>query len=196
MLQRHPLTVRHAPQVLCLGLATALGAANGGAAWRGVPMEVGGALLGGYVRGRENSGVVLRRLWAEPAARELVTRAVAASCEEHDALAAHASRALDIFQARLHAVAWVGHRACEGIPFVMLRTRPLCRARWTSPRHACMLLPCWGIAYTAQGVRRAFRDRAVRMTTASCALDIFRHACMFLPCTGGHMHSLGHAVGT
>ena len=91
--------------MLCLGLAAALDAANGGAAWRGAPMEVGGALLGGYVRGRENSGVVLRRLWAEPAARELVTRAVAALCEEREALAAHASRALDIFQACLRVAA-------------------------------------------------------------------------------------------
>ena len=89
-------------QVLCLGLATALAAVNNGAAWRGAPMEVGNALLGAFVRGRENSGVVLRRLWAEALLRELVTRAVVRMCGDHEALAANMSRALDIFQACPH----------------------------------------------------------------------------------------------
>ncbi|KAK9843414.1 hypothetical protein WJX81_000935 [Elliptochloris bilobata] len=91
------LPAKACPEVLCLGLATAL-AAGGSAAWRGAPAEVGKALVAAFVRGRENSSVVLRRLWAEPALRELAKSAIAAMCEEPDARAANASRALDIFQ--------------------------------------------------------------------------------------------------
>ena len=40
-----------------------------------------------------------------------------------------------------------------------------------------MLLPCWGVAYIAQGMRRAFPWCTVRTTTASRVLDILQ-ACL------------------
>jgi len=82
--------------VLCLGLAAAL-AGGGGAAWRGAPAEVATALLGAYVGGRENDGLVLRRLWADAAGREAVLRALAAAREAEPKAAL---RALHVFQAR------------------------------------------------------------------------------------------------
>jgi hypothetical protein len=90
---------RRAPalrQVLCLGLAAAL-AGGGGAAWRGAPAEVATALLGAYVGGRENDGLVLRRLWADAGGREAVLRALAAAREAEPKAAL---RALHVFQAR------------------------------------------------------------------------------------------------
>ena len=82
--------------MLCLGLAAAL-AGGGAAAWRGAPGEAAHALLGAFVSGRENSGVVLRRLWAEPACAEVLKRALVAAREAEPK---SVLRALDIFQAR------------------------------------------------------------------------------------------------
>lgn len=84
------------PQVLCLGLAAAL-TSVGASGWRGVLGDAANALLGAYVAGRENSAVVLRRLWAEPNSREVVKRALLAAREADPSTT---SRALDVFQAR------------------------------------------------------------------------------------------------
>ena len=101
---RRAAQTRRAPaprQVLGLGLVAAR-AGGGGAAWRGAPAEVATALLGAFVGGRENDGLVLRRLWPDAGGREAVLRALAAAREAEPKAAL---RALQMFQARARPTA-------------------------------------------------------------------------------------------